>query len=296
MVLSTFTNRKKYALSKIDTVLAKEIISPQIFKVDTGNSKTIESPYFSATTTTGQNIAGTYTPANATTNDDTLTVNKEFINAQHVFDSEQRLSNFDTAKDLMDEMTRSFTEEVDKWALNRALADVQAATASTASFATAAGGITKTNAMNVIGTILGNLSGYKNSIGQNPYLVIENTELGAFIEAQAAQGFAYADKVMYTGLVRNMAGVDLLVARTGTFVSATVSGDVFTNAGKRLFGVYNKITLAVPSGSRDGKMMADYEELKVSGKTGMELRMVGYGGVKVWTPAKNLSGALTITP
>lgn len=292
MTLSTFTNRKTYALSKIDTVLSKEIISAQIFKVDTGNSKTIESPYFSATTTVGGNIAGTYTPANPTTNDDTLTVSKEFINAPHVYDADQRLSAFDTAKDLMDEMSRSFAEAVDQWALNRALADVSG---STASFATAAGGITKTNAVNVIATILGKLSGYKNIAGNNAYLVIENTELPAFIEAQVSNGFSYADKVLYTGLVKNMLGVDIFVARTGTFVDATVSGDVFTNANNRLFGVYNKITLATPSGSRDGKAQATYEELMVSGKTGMELRMIGYGGVKAWTPAINLSGNLTIT-
>lgn len=291
MALSTFSQRKTYALNKFDNSLEKEIISPLIFKVNTSNSKTIEAPFVNATTTASGSITDTYTAGTPGTTDDTLTVNKQFANFQNIANFDKKVAEFDYIDGVMTDMTRSMSEDLDKWALNRALADVAG---STASFATASGGITKTNALNVVATIQGKLAGYKNLPGQNTYLVIENTELAAFMEAGALSGFAFGDKVLFSGIVKNIFNTDIIVARTGTFVDATVSGDVFTNADNRLFGVKNVITLAKPSATREGAA-SDYFEKQIDSFIGTQVGMVCYTGLKAWTPKLNMSGALTLT-
>ena len=267
MALSTASQRRTYALTAFDTALEKEIISPVIFKMDTSNSKTIEAPFVNATTTAGGSITDTYTAGTPGTTDDTLTVNKQFVNSQNVANFDSKVAQFDYMSGVYKEMVRSLAESIDQWTLNRVMAD---AASSTANFATAAGGITSSNALSTIATIQSKLAGFKNLPGQNTYLVIENTELAAFLTNAAATGFAFSDKVLYTGTVKNMLGTDILVARTGTFVSATVAGDVFTNNAKRLFGVKNKVTMARPSATREGAM-SDYWEKDIDGFIGKQV-------------------------
>jgi len=291
MNLSTNAQRRTYALNAFDTQLEKEIISPMIFKVDTSNSRTIDAPFVNTTTTTAGAITDTYVAGTPATTDDTLTVNKQFHNVQNVGNFAQKVGQFDVISGVIKEVTRSVAESLDQWALNRALTDVAG---STASFATAAGGITKTNALDLIATIQGRLSGMKNLPGQNAYLVIENTELPAFLQNAAASGFAFGDKVLFSGTVKNVMNTDIFVARSGTFVSATVAGDAFTNVNRRLFGVKNMITLAKPSATREGAVTT-YFEKEIDGFIGTQVGMVCYSGLKAWAPKLNMSGALTIT-
>lgn len=289
MTLSDYTNRRKYYSSKLATTLLTKTVAHDIFSVDSSNNKLIINPYISTTTPVMGALAGTYTAGTGTTTDDTLTVNKEIINAQHIYDFESRLSQFDLAKSMLDQMTADNAVLLDKWALNRAMAD------GTGTYATAAGGITKTNAIQVLSDLTAQLAGYQESYAGNFYFVIENTELSAIQQAGAAAGFTFADKTIYSGQVMNLMGVDIYVVRTGTFVTETVGGDAFTNAAKRLFGVKNTVTLATPSSTREGANSV-YEEKAVDGKTGKQLLTVMYTGLKVWTPKASLTVKVTLTP
>lgn len=291
MNLSNNASRRTYAMARFNASLEKDIISPYIFKMDTTNSRTIENPFIASTTTVGGSITNTYTAGTPSTTDDTLTVSKQFHNVQNVADFSQKVGQFDVMAGVIDEITARLAESVDQWALNRALADVHA---SAASFATASGGITKTNALDILATVQGRVSGFKNLPGKNAYIVIENTELPAFLQNSAASGFAFGDKVLFNGIVKNAMGVDIFVARTGTFVSATVAGDAFTNVSRRLFGVKNMITMAKPSASREGAV-STYFEKEIDSFIGTQVGVVCYTGVKAWVPMLSLSGSLTLT-
>ena len=262
-------------------MLRAGLVAEKICTVDRTDTKTIQNPYGSQPTTVIQAIVGTYTPANYTTTDDTLTVADEFIVSEQVFDFEQTLTAFDLFADRLDEQQYSVMTAVDSFVVN------SMALGATGAYTTPVGGFTTPANVNVImANLISKVSGYAD-VYKGLFLVIENTDIVGIVQAQASNGFSYADAALNNGYMTSYMGVDIYVVRAGTFVSATVGTKTFVNAGARLFGVKNVTTYAAPRGIQ-------FDEKGVSGKTGKEVVTWGYVGVKVWATKAALLVKITL--
>ena len=279
--LSTKTYRDKYRMATLENTLRVGLVAEKICEVDRSDSKTIQSPYMTAPTTVIQALAGTYTPAALTITDDTLTVAYEFIVSEHIFDFESSLSKFDLFAARTDDMTYSVMAAIDQYVLMNMLSN------GTGTYTTPTGGFTTASNINVImSNLLSKVAGYSDFY-KGTYLVIENTDVPGFVQAQATNGFSFADMALKNGFMTNYMGVDIYVVRTGTFTNTDI-GDVTENlSGHRLFGVKNTCTYAAPRGIQ-------IEEKSVSGKTGKEVVVYGYVGVKVWAPKATLTIDITL--
>jgi hypothetical protein len=265
--------------------LKNDVIAEKICMVDRSDLKTISSPYVTAVATTVQAVAGTYTPANFTTSDDTLTVADEFITSVHIKGFEKITANFDLFFAANKAMTDSVVQAIDKWVLNNLCED------GTGALTTPAGGFTTPSNVNVIiGDLIGKCAGYGDALN-GLYLVLENTDVTGIFQNQVSTGFRYADDAATNGLVGSIGAVDIYVVRTGTFVDATttsVSGTkTWTNAGHRVGGVKKVSTYAFPRGLQ-------FEEKGVTGVTGMEVVLYGLVGFKQWTPMAGLTIDITL--
>lgn len=281
--LSTYTLRDKYLKSSLQAQLRTAIVSEKICKVDRSDLKRIQNPYITAQTAAIQAVAGTYSVSAMTTTDDALTVTDEVIFGTHVFDFEELTSNFNLASDFLDDLARSVLVGVDKFVLNNLCED------ATGAYTTPVGGFTTAANISVImSNLLSKVAGFENGTTSAGYfLVIENTDVVGFAQAQAASGFSYADAALNNGFMSNYMGVDIYVVRTGTFVSATIGSTTVTNSGHRVFGVKGVSTYASPRGIR-------YEEKGVSGKTGKEIVASCLVGFKLWTPMADLVVDITL--
>jgi hypothetical protein len=281
--LSTYTLRDKYFKSNLEVALRAALVCEKIARVDRSDLKRIQNPYITQQTAAIQAVAGTYSVSAMTTTDDALTVADEVIFGTHVFDFETLTSNFNLMADFFDDLTYSVAFGVDKFALNVFTED------ATGAYTTPAGGFTTASNIPVImSNLLSKVAGYQSGTASGLFLVIENTDVVGFAQAQVASGFSYADAALNNGFMGTYMGVDIYVVRTGTFVSATLgSRSDLTNSGHRLFGVKNVATYASPRGIR-------YEEKAVSGKTGMEIAVVALVGAKVWTPKADLLVDITL--
>jgi len=284
--LSTKTLRDKYRSAQIEQALRNALIAEKVCLVDNTQLKTISSPYFTPVTTTIQAVVGTYTPSAFTTTDDTLTVADEAIVATHVFDFEQVTANFDLFFAANQAMTNSLIQAIDKWVLN------ELCEGGTGAYTTPAGGFTtSSNVVTILSNIISKVSGYQDALN-GMYVVVENTDLTGIIQAQTNLAFSYADAAANNGFLTSLLGVEIYVARSGTFVDATetdVSGSkTWTNSGHRVGGIRKITTYAAPRGLR-------FEEKGVTGKTGMEVVGVGYLGFKVWTPRAGLTIDITLS-
>lgn len=280
--ISTKTYRDKYRLANLDTLLRAALVAEKICSVDRSGVKTIQNPYGSQPTTTIQAIAGTYSVATYTTTDDTLTVADEFIVAEQVFDFEQTLTNFDLFANRTDEQAYSVATAIDGFVINALTLG------ATGTYSTPTGGFTTASNVNVImSNLISKVAGYADTY-KGLFLVIENTDIPGFIQAQATNGFSFADAALNNGWMASYMGVDIFVVRTGTFVSATQGTKTFANASHRLFGVKNVTTYAAPQGVM-------FDEKGVSGKTGKEVVTYGYIGVKVWATKAALLVNITLT-
>jgi hypothetical protein len=283
--ISTKTYRDKYRLANLDTLLRSALVTEKICMVDRTGAKTIQSPYGSQPTTTVQAIAGTYSVASYTTTDDTLTVADEFIVAEHIFDFEQTLTQFDVFSSRLNEQQFSVANIIDKWVLNNLTED------GTGSYTTPVGGFTTASNVNTImANLLTKVAGYSEAYN-GLYLVIESTDVVGFVLSGASSGFSFADSVLKNGLMTSYMGVDIYVVRSGIFVdetTSTVSGTkTWTNLNHRVFGVKNITTFAYPQGVK-------FEEKMVTGKTGMEVVTYGYMGFKAWYPKLALTVDITL--
>jgi len=283
--LSTKTYRDKYRMASLETALRNGLVAEKICQVDRTDAKTIQSPYQTAPTTVVQALTGTYTPAAYTITDDTLTVADEFIVAEHIYDFESTLSKFDIFAARQDDMNYSVMAAIDKFVVNTVTED------GTGSYTTPVGGFnTAANIPVIISNLASKVMGFAESYN-GMYLVIENTDVPGFVQAQLTSGFSYADAALNNGFMTSYAGVDIYVVRSGTFVdetASTVSGTkTWTNLGHRLFGVKNMTTYAAPRG-------VQFEEKGVSGKTGKEVVVFGYCGVRVWAPKATLTIDITL--
>lgn len=267
--------RDKYRAATLDTLLRGAMVTEAITSVDRSNNLRIQSPYSSTPTVVVQALAGTYTAADFTTTDDVLTVTDEFIVAEHIHDFQESLTQFDLFASRTEQMAFNVAKKIDEFVLNNLCED------GTGAYTTPAGGFTAPANINVIfANINSQLDGYAESYN-GKFVVLENTDLVGLYQAGATNGFTFADNVLNNGKVGQWMGVDIYVVRTGTFTNATVGTITWTNSGRRVAGVKNMATVALPGGIKT-------EEKMVSGKTGMEVVTYGYVGFKLWAPKVSL--------
>jgi len=283
--ISTRSYRDKFRLATFDQNLRNALVAEKICSVDRSPVKTIENPYGNQPTATVQAVAGTYSVTALTTTDDTLTVADEVIYSEHIFDFEETLTRFDLFSSRLDEVTYAVGYAIDKWVVNNLCED------GTGTYTTPVGGFTTAANINVImSNLISKVAGYS-EVFNGLYLVIENTDVPGFVQAQATNGFSFADAALNNGFMANYMGVDVHVVRSGTFVDATttsVSGTkTWTNDSHRVFGVKNMSTYATPRGIK-------FEEKGVTGKTGIEFVVFGYVGFKAWATKTALTIDITL--
>lgn len=283
--LSTKTLRDKYRAAQIMQALRNSVVAEKVCMVDRSDLKTISSPYVTAMTTTVQAVAGTYTPVNFTTTDDTLTVTDEFIVSGQIKGFENIVSNFDLFFAANTAMTNSVVTAIDKWCVN------ELAAGGTGTYTTPAGGFTTAaNVITIISNIIAKTAGFADALN-GLYVIVENTDITGIVQSQVSTGFAYADKSAGNGLLGSMMGVDIYVVRSGTFATLAASGasgtKTWTNSGCRVGGVKNVATYAFPRGLQ-------FEEKGVTGVTGMEVVCYGLVGLKQWTPTAALTIKITL--
>lgn len=268
-------------MATLEQALRARLVAEKVCMVDRSDAKNIQSPYGSQPTAVVQALVGTYTVADFTTTDDTLSVLNEVIVSEHVKDFEDVLSNFDLFASRTDEAAYQVANKIDRFVLNNLCED------GTGTYTTPVGGFTTAANINTImSNLISQVSGY-DDVYKGLFLVIENTDMVGFIQAQATNGFNYADAALKNGFIGNYMGVDIYVTRTGTFASETLGTTTYTNSGHRVFGVKNVATYASPRGVR-------FEEKAVTLKTGMELVTWGYVGFKLWTPKAGLIIDITL--
>ena len=279
--ISTFTYRQKYFTTTLGEVLKKALVAEKICTVDNSDVKRIENPYGSQPTAAVTAINGTYSVSTYTTTDDTLTVDNEVKIAEQIYDFEDVLTSFDMYANRMQEMMYLVAERIDRFVINNLCED------GTGTYTTPTGGFTTAANINVIiANLASKVMGFKDSY-KGLFLVIENTDVVGFMQAQMTNGFSYADAALNNGFMTTYGGVEIYVVRTGTFADETLGTKTYTNLNHRVFGVKNIATYASPRGIR-------YEEKGVSGKTGKELLVFGYVGFKLWATKTDLIVDITL--
>ena len=264
----------------MQSVLRNALVTEKICAVDRSNSFYIHNPYNTQPAAAIQAIAGTYSVSAWTTVEDSLTVTDEVIYGEHVFDFEKKLAHYDIIANRFDEMAYAVAFGVDKLAVNWLLTD------GTGTYTTPAGGFTTAaNIPVIISNLCSKVMGYSD-VRNGLFLVIENTDVPGFIQAQIASGFSYADAALRNGFMASYAGVDIYVLRSGTFVSTTLGSKAVVCSGHRVFGVKGVSTYA------QGTPI--YEEKGVTGKTGKEIAYGTTFGFKLWTQKAGLIVDVTL--
>jgi hypothetical protein len=283
--ISTKTYRDKYRSASLDTLLRAALVAEKVCEVDRSNSKTIQNPYGSQPTATVQALAGTYTPATFITTDDTLTVADEVVIGEHVYNFEALLSRFDLFANRQDEINYSIATAIDKWVINCLCEDANG------TYSTPSGGFTTAANINVImSNLASKVAGYADAY-KGLFLIIENTDVPGFVQAQATNGYSFADAALKNGFMSSYMGIDIYVVRSGTFAdetTSTASGTkTWTNSGHRVFGVKNVTTYAAPRN-------ITWDEKGVTGKTGKEICMDASIGFKAWVTKYDLIIDITL--
>lgn len=278
---STYGDRDAYFQSQYDIVLRNALITEDIVDVDRSDNKRIQNPYGSAVTATIQAVAGTYSVSSWTVTDDALTVTDEVIYAEHIYAHEEYFASMDIASSRIDNMMYGVAAGIDKFVLNNLTED------ATGAYTTPAGGFTTAANINpIMANLISKVAGFEDTY-KGLYLAIENTDLVGFAEAGATNGFSMADSTLKNGFMNQWMGVDVYVARSGTFVDATLGTTTVTNSGHRVFGVKNVATYASPRGMQ-------FEEKSVTGKTGKEIVVFGLVGFKLWAQKTDLTVDITL--
>lgn len=278
---STYGERDKYLKSQYDLVLQNSLVAEKVAAVDSTDQKRIQNPYGSQPTATIQAVVGTYSVTAWTVTDDALTVDNEVIYAEHIFAHEEFFSVFDIAKSRLDNMMYAVSFGIDKFVVNNLCED------ATGAYSTPVGGFQEAANINTIfANLVSKVTGYR-GLPQGMYVIVENTDLPGLMVAGATNGFNTADAVINNGQVGHWMGVDIYVVRTGTFVSATIGTTAVTNSGHRVFGLKGVSTYASPRGIQ-------YDEKKVSGKTGRECVVFAYVGFKLWAQKTGLTVDITL--
>ncbi len=274
--------RAKYFSSNLQRVLRKALVAEKVCMVDNSDSFYIYNPYTTQPTAAIQAVAGTYSVSAWSITDDSLTVTDEIIYAGHVFDFERVMNNYDLMAQRMDEMAYAVKYGIDNFVVNQLCED------GTGTYSTPAGGFTvAANIPVIISNLCSKVMGFAEAYN-GLFLIIENTDVVGFIQAQMQSGFSYADSALNNGFLTSYGGVDIYVVRTGEFTSVTIgSRSDLTNSGHRVFGVKNMATYCSPRGIQ-------YEEKMVTAKTGREIVAYGYLGFKLWTQKASLIVDITL--
>lgn len=273
--------RIKYFKSTLELALRNAMIAEKICTVDRTDAKYISNPYLTGATAAIATMAGTYAVSTATTTDDTCTVSDQVTYGVHLYEFEQTLSRADLYTSFVDDMTAAVSNLADKFVLNKIL------DGATGTYDTPTGGFTTpANIPKIIADLTGKVAGYADTY-KGLFIVVESTDITGFIQAGMSSGFSFADAALNNGFGGRFGGVDVYVARTGTFVTDTVGTLTATNDGHRLFGVKGVATYAAPRGIQ-------YDEKKVTLKTGREISCWANIGAKVWTPKAALLVDITI--
>src|ERR1035437_6930373 len=283
--IASSTFRTKFYAATLQQVLRNALIAEKICQVDNSDNKTIKNPYGSQPTATVQAIAGTYSVSAYTTTIDTLTVTDEVTYAEHVYDWEDILSNYDLFANRVEEIGYSVAHAIDVYVLNYLLE------AGTGTYTTPVGGFTTAANINtIVANLASKVMGYAETYN-GMFLVIENTDVVGFMHSQMTNGFSYADAALNNGFMTTYGGIEVYVARTGTFTDATTdttSGtQTWTNSGHRMFGVKNMCTHASPRGVL-------VEEKSVSGAFGKEIAVHALIGAKLWDTKTDLVVDITL--
>ncbi len=273
--------RDKYRSGVLDHTLRGAMVTEKITNVDRSPNFRIQSPYSSTPTVTVAALAGTYSVADWTTTDDTLTITDEFMIAEHVRDFESLLSNFNLFSNRVEQQAFAVAKKIDEFVLNNLCED------GTGTYTTPAGGFTTAaNVNEIFANLNSKMDGYAEAYN-GKFIVLENTDMVGLYQAGAANGFNFADNVLNNGKVGSWMGIDIYVVLSGTFTNATVGTITWTNSGHRVAGVKNVATVGMPGGFRT-------EEKAVSLKTGMEVVTYGYVGFKLWAPKVSLILDITL--
>ena len=278
--ISTKTYRDKYRQANLEKILRNALVAEKVCMVDRSGAKTIQNPYGAQTAAQVTTLTGTYRVDDYVTTDDTLTVNVEIKAAEQVYDFEESLSVFNLFANRADEQAYAIAAAVDTFVINNLCED------GTGTYTTPVGGFTTAANLNqIMANLISKVAGFA-QIYKGLFLIVENTDVVGIIQAQATNGFSFADAALNNGLIGNYMGVDVYVVRAGTYTDATQAGITWTNVGHRVFGVKMMATYAQPQGVK-------FEEKGVSGKTGMEVVTYCYIGFKLW--AVNTSLVVDIT-
>lgn len=279
--LGTLTYRNKFRSATLQQVLRNALVCEKICEVDRSDLYTIRNPYGSQPTTVVSALTGTYTVAQYTTTNDSLTITDEFKVAEHVYDFEQTLLNYNMFANRAEEQSYSVKTAIDQYVLCNLVTD------GTGTYTTPVGGFTTAANINVIlSNLISKTAGYADTY-KGLYLVLENTDITGLIQAQMTNGYSFADAALNNGLLTHQAGVDIYVVTSGTFVTSTIGTKSVVASGHRLFGVKGVTTYAAPRG-------VQFEEKAVSGKTGKEIVTWGYIGYAVWTCKAALTVDITL--
>lgn len=280
-VISNRTYRDKYRQAMLDHTLRRALVAEAVCEVDRSDNMRILNPYGSEITAQITALTGTYTVSDFTTTDDTLTVDVEVKAPEHIYDFESVLSRFDLFESRFNEQIYKVKDVIDSFVIN-SLTD-----AGTGAYTTPAGGFaTAANVSKIFADLIAKVSGFADAY-KGLFVIVENTDIGGIIQAQATNGYSYADSALNNGLLTRYMGVEIYVTRAGTFANTSYGGHTFTNSGHRVFGVKKVATYAAPRGVR-------FEEKGVSGKTGMEVVTYGYCGFKLWAVKTDLVVDITL--
>jgi len=272
--------RIKYFKSMLEVALRNRLVAEDVCKVERGNGRYVSNPYMTQPTAAIAAIAGTYAVSTATTTDEKLTVSDQVTYAIHLFEFEDTLARVDLYSSFIDEMTAAVATVVDKFVLNKIL------DGAGESYTTPEGGFTTAGNINeIFSELLSKVAGYTEE--GMPFIVLENTDLPGLIQAGATNGFNFADATLNNGFNGNYMGVDVYIIRTGTFATDTIGTLSATNSGHRLFGIKNTAVYATPRNIQ-------YDEKKVTLKTGKELSVWANIGAVVWTPKEDLLVDITL--
>lgn len=273
--------RDKYRSAKMQEVLRKALVAEKICQVDRSDNYRIQNPYSNQPTASVQALAGTYSVTAWTQTDDTLTVADEVIFAEHVFDFESVLNNFNLFAQRTDEMAYAVAFGIDKFVVNNLCED------ATGSYTTPVGGFTTAANINVIiSNLISKVAGFA-EMYKGLFLIVENTDIPGLLQAMASNGFSFADAALNNGWMGNYMGVDIHVVRSGLFVDETIGTTTVTNSGHRVFGVKGVSTYASPRGIQQ-------DEKGVTLKTGKEIVVWGYCGFKLWAQMAGLIVDITL--
>lgn len=274
--------RKQWMPNLFQEYLFKAAIIKPLVDYRTDNVKYIENPYGSAgTVTQNSSIVGTYSVGTFSVTADTLTVTEEFVWSEHVYSFEKIASVADVKGARMRDAMGQLAYAVDKWALNE-LCDK-----GTGAYTTPAGGFSATNTLTIAANLASKCVGFATNYSQK-YIVIEPTDLPGVLLAMFGNGFASSDRALNNGFLNHWADFDWYVAGASTFVTATLGTTAYTNSGHRVAGVKGMATLLMPA----GEMV--WMEKEVTGKTGVELALASYGGMKVWAQKAALTVDITL--